>query len=139
MTAKPVGLEGVWPITPTPFDEEERIDPQSLERVVRFDPTYDFHRAAALLAHALGRIGETERAAKLFEEVTRISTLSETQYNYARFLAAQGRTNEAREWAQRVLAKKPTMPGYLKRRERPWFRRAEALMRQRRSAPAASG
>ncbi len=111
---------------------------EDLERAVRFDPKYDFHRAAALLAHALGRTGQTERAAKLFEEVTRISTLSETQYNYACFLAAQGRTEEAREWAQRVLAKKPTMPGYLRRRERPWFRKAEALMKQLRSKPAPS-
>lgn len=101
-----------------------------LERAVRFDPKYDFQRAAGLLAHALGRTGQAERAAKLFEDVTRTSTLSETQYNYACFLASQGRTEEAREWAQRVLSKKPTMPRYLQRRERPWFRAAAALMKQ---------
>ena len=103
---------------------------EDLERAVRFDPKYDFQRAAGLLAHALGRTGQAERAAKLFEEVTRTSTLSETQYNYACFLAAQGRREEAREWAQRVLAKKPTMPGYLRRRERPWFRKAAALIQR---------
>lgn len=101
-----------------------------LERAVRFNPKYDFQRAAGLLAHALGKTGETERAGKLFEEVTRTSTLSETQYNYACFLSAQGRTEEARDWAQRILAKKPTMPGYLRRRERPWFRKAAALVKQ---------
>ena len=51
-------------------------------------------------------------------------------YNYASFLAAQRRPSEAREWAQRILAKKPTMPGYLRRRERPWFRKAKALLKQ---------
>ena len=101
-----------------------------LERAVSSDPKYDFQRAAGLLAHALGRTGQTERAGKLFEEVTRTSTLSETRYNYACFLAAQGREEEARTWAQRVLAKKPTMPGYLRRRERPWFRKTEALLKQ---------
>jgi len=111
---------------------------EDLERAVRFDPKYDFQRAAGLLAHALGRTGQTERAAKLFEEVTRISTLSETQYNYACFLAAQGRREEAREWAQRVLAKKPTMPGFLRRRERPWFRKAAALLKQLPAKPASS-
>ena len=35
---------------------------------------------------------------------------------------------EAREWAQKILAKKPTMPGYLRRRERPWFRKANGLL-----------
>ena len=39
-------------------------------------------------------------------------------------------TAEAREWAERILAKKPTMPGYLRRRERPWFRKAKALLKQ---------
>ena len=48
--------------------------------------------------------------------------------NYASFLAAQQRTADAREWAERVLAKKPTMPRYLQRRERPWFRKASALL-----------
>jgi hypothetical protein len=101
-----------------------------LERAVSFDPKYDFQRAAGLLAYALGKTGQTERAAQLFEEVLRTSTLSETQYNHAAFLAAQGRQEEARAWAQRVLSKKPTMPGYLKRRERPWFRKAQALLKQ---------
>ena len=109
-----------------------------LERAVSFDPKYDFQRAPGLLAHALAKTGQTERAGKLFEEVTRISTLSETQYNYACFLAGQGRAEEAREWAKRILSKKPNMPRYLRRRERPWFRKAEALMKQLPARPAAS-
>ena len=45
-------------------------------------------------------------------------------YNYACFLAAAGRAAEAREWAERILRKKATMPDYIRRRERPWFRKA---------------
>jgi hypothetical protein len=101
-----------------------------LERVVARDPKYDFHRAIGVLAHALGKTGQPERAEPLFKAATDISTLSETYYNYASFLAAQQRTAEAREWAQKILAKKPTMPGYLRRRERPWFRKARALLKQ---------
>ncbi len=99
-----------------------------LERVVRTDPAYDFHQAMGLLAHAYAQTGQPEKADKLFQEATKISTSSETYYNYATFLAAQGRTAEARDWAQRLLAKKRNMPGYLKRRERPWFRKAEGLL-----------
>jgi hypothetical protein len=58
------------------------------------------------------------------------STLSETQYNYANFLAERGQPSEAKQWAQRILAKKATMPSYLKRRERPWFRKASALLKR---------
>jgi hypothetical protein len=101
-----------------------------LERVVSRDIKYDFHRAAGLLAHVYAETGQPERAEPLFKRVTTISTLSETYYNYANFLAAQQRNAEAREWAQRILAKKPTMPGYLKRRERPWFRRASGLLKR---------
>lgn len=100
-----------------------------LERVVSQDATYDFHRAAGLLAWAYANLGEPEKAEALFQEATKISTSSETYYNYARFLAAQKRDVEAREWAQRILAKKPSMPGYLRRRERPWFRKANSLLR----------
>ncbi len=99
-----------------------------LERVVRRDPKYDFQRAAGLLAHVYANTGQPDKAEALFREVTVTSTLSETYYNYALFLASQKREDEAQRWAQQILAKKPTMPGYLRRRERPWFRRAKALL-----------
>ena len=84
---------------------------------------------AGLLAHAYARTGQNEKAAQLFAKTTQISTLSETYLNYASFLAAQGDTNGAREWTERILAKKPTLPGYLRRRERPWFRKAKGLLK----------
>jgi len=99
-----------------------------LERVVASDSTYDFHRAAGLLAHAYANSGQPEKAEALFRQVVKISTSSETYYNYACFLHSQQRNAEAREWARQILAKKPTMPGYLRRRERPWFRKANALL-----------
>ena len=99
-----------------------------LERAVRSDPDYDFHRAKGLLAWAYAQTGQAEKADKLFREATRISTISETYYYYALFLESQGRGAEAREWAKKILDKKPTMPGYLRRRERPWFRRASAVL-----------
>jgi len=106
-----------------------------LETVVARDAKYDYHRAAGLLADTLAKGGQAERAAALFAQVTALSTNSETQYNYASFLAASGCPGDAREWAQRLLAKKATMPAYLRRRERPWFRRAAALLK-RLPAPA---
>ena len=101
-----------------------------LERATAKDPKYDFYRAAGLLAHAYANTGQTEKADALFRSTVQISTLSETYLNYSSFLASQGRTAEARDWAQKILAKKPTLPGYLKRRERPWFRKAKGLLKQ---------
>lgn len=99
-----------------------------LERAVGADPDYDFHRAKGLLGWAYAQTGKADKANVMFREATRISTISETYYHYALFLQSQGRIAEAREWAQRILDKKPTMPGYLRRRERPWFRKASGLL-----------
>ena len=99
------------------------------EVVVARDPKYDFHRAIGLLAHAYANTGQAAKAETLFKQATDASTLSETYLNYANFLAAQCRTAEARDWAQRVLARKPTMPRYLQRRERPWFRKASGILK----------
>ena len=99
-----------------------------LERTLRSDPEYDFHRAKGLLAWAYAQTGQNEKADTMFREAVRLSTLSETYYHYALFLESQDRKAEARIWAQRILDKKPSMPGYLKRRERPWFRKASGLL-----------
>jgi hypothetical protein len=101
-----------------------------LERVVAKDPKYDFNRAIGLLAHAYGLAGQADRADALFKTATEVSTLSETCYNYASFLATQHRPAEAREWAERILAWRKTLPGYLRRRDRSWFRRAKALLKK---------
>jgi hypothetical protein len=101
-----------------------------LEKVFAKEPGYDFYRAGGLLAHAYARTGQTERAEELFRYVTARSVASETYLNFAELLAAEGKNAEAREWAQKVLDKKPNMPGYLKRRERPWFRSANKLLRR---------
>ena len=74
------------------------------------DPEYDFHRAAGLLAHAYALTGQKEKAEALFRQSTVLSTLSETYLNFADLLASEGRNAEARQWAQKVLDKKPTMP-----------------------------
>ena len=101
-----------------------------LEQVIAREPKYDSHRAMALLAHASAQTGDPAQAAELFARVTEASTLPETYYNYAAFLAAQGRPDEARTWAQRIIDHRDSMPLYVRRRERPWFRKAKALMKR---------
>ena len=121
----PIYRRGIAEIELRDFEAAVR----DLELVAARDGKYDLHRAAGLLAHACANTGQADRADALFRQATELSTASETYYNYATFLAARGRTAEAREWANKVLAKKPTMPRYLQRRERPWFRRANALLK----------
>lgn len=103
---------------------------RDLERVVKVDPKYDFNRAAGLLAHAYAISGQKDKAQTAFERATAISTSTEVQYYYVAFLASQKRDAEAREWLQRIQAKRSTMPSFQKRRDRPWFRKAAGLRRQ---------
>ena len=101
-----------------------------LERVVAADRKFDYYRAAGLLADAYARTGQMDRAEPWFAEVTQISSTPETLYNYASFLKTANRRDEAREWAQKILAKTRTLPRYMQRRERPWFRKGKALLKE---------
>ena len=101
-----------------------------LEHVATADPGYDFQRAAGLLALADWKTGDIERAQRLFEQVLRTSTLTETQLNYAEFLAETGHREQAKQQAMRIRDKRAGMPGFQRRRERKLFRRNGALLRK---------
>ncbi len=106
-----------------------------LERVVAADRKFDYYRAAGLLADAYARTGELEKAADLFRLATQFSSTCETLFNYANYLKLQNKTTEAREWTAKLLAKKRTLPRYMQRIERPWFRKGKALERVLGSIP----
>jgi hypothetical protein len=101
-----------------------------LEKVVASEPKYDFYRATGMLASAYALAGQPQQAEAQFQKATGISTLSETYLNYATFLADERRPDEARQWAQRILDKKKTMPRFAQRGERPWFQKAKALLKK---------
>jgi hypothetical protein len=101
-----------------------------LERVVAGDRKFDYYRAAGLLADAYSKTGQLERANQLFAEVTQISTTPETLYNYANFLKTANRREESCDWLKKLEAKKRTLPRYMQRRERPWFRKGKTLIKE---------
>jgi hypothetical protein len=100
-----------------------------LERVCRQEVRYDHDRAAGSLAQAYALAGQADSAEAWFAQARQFSNEPEIHYNYACFLRQQGRTTEAREVAQAILRRKRGMPRYLKRLERPWFRKASAFLR----------
>ena len=99
-----------------------------LEHVVGTRPEVRLQRAAGLLAFALGKTGQPDRALALFADVTQSFDAVGDRVQLRGAPRGAGATAEAREWAERVLRKKATMPTYLRRRERPWFRKASALL-----------
>lgn len=101
-----------------------------LQRVVASDQKFDYYRAAGLLADAYARTGRLDEAAQTFEQPVQFSTTPELLYNYASFLKTAGRVEEAREWAKRLMGKKRSLPRYMQRVERPWFRKGKALEKE---------
>jgi len=101
-----------------------------LEYVVSKDIRFDYHRATGLLGDAYARTGNLERAAFYFAPAVQYSTTPETLYNYANFLKLAGKKEEAREWVEKLAAKKRTLPRYMRRVERPWFGKGKALQKE---------
>jgi hypothetical protein len=101
-----------------------------LERVVKQDPKYAYTRASSLLARAYAKLGRTAEADAAFSRLLQLSTSSESLAVTAEFYLAQGRMDEAIEIAQKLLARRVTMPGFQRRRDRVWLRRASAVLRK---------
>jgi hypothetical protein len=100
-----------------------------LERVVKLDPKYAYSRAQSLQARALTKLGRTAEAETAFGRLLELSTSSESLAVAAEFYLEQGRAEEARDIARRLLARKVTMPAFQRRRDRVWLRQASKVIR----------
>ena len=101
-----------------------------LQHVVAKDPKFDYYRATGLLGDAYARTGQVEKAAYYFAPAVQYSSTPETLFNYASYLKAAGQKQEAEEWVKKLAAKKRTLPRYMQRVERPWFRKGKALQKE---------
>jgi hypothetical protein len=101
-----------------------------LEHVVAKDPKFDYYRATGLLGDAYARTQDFAKAAYYFAPAVEYSTTPETLYNYANYLKSVGQKQEAAEWAKKLAAKKRTLPRYMQRVERSWFRKGKALEKE---------
>lgn len=101
-----------------------------LEYVLGKDSKFDYYRATGLLGDAYARTGDLDKAAVYLAPAAQFSTTPETLYNFANYLKLVGKKEEAREWAQKLAAKKRTLPRYMQRLERPWFRKGKVLLKQ---------
>ena len=106
-----------------------------LEPVARAEPNYRFYDASLTLAECYEQLGRDDRAKAAYQEILGRTTVSRAYYGYGKLLSKLGDRDQAREMMRQILAKKPALPRYLRRQERPWFRKAEAFLK----AGAASG
>ena len=109
---------------------EHAVAIPDLEYVVAKDPKFDYYRATGLLGDAYARTGDLEKAGVYFAPAAQFSTTPETLCNYANFLKLSGRKEEALEWLQNLAAKKKTLPTYMRRAARPWFKKGKGLQKE---------
>ena len=108
-----------------------------LQHVVKANPKYAYSRAQCLLGQALARSGRNDEAEPVFQRLIESTTASESIVAAAEFFAGSSREPQALELAERVLARRATMPSYQKRRDAKWLRKARALQRRLRKSAAA--
>lgn len=106
--------------------------------VVAREPKYDYSRARCLLARALARSGQTAEAMAEFDRLVETSSACESAVMAAEFYAANGKPRQAYELVDTILARRPTMPAYQRRRDRKWLRMARKIARKLRSVPPAA-
>lgn len=101
-----------------------------IEPIIKADPKFDYWNGAASLASAYAQVGRVDEADALYRKVIDNSTTPQNLYNYAAFLAAQKRPADARATLDQLMQKKHTLPRYMQRIERPWFRKGKSLAKQ---------
>lgn len=102
---------------------------EDLRRVVEQDPSFKFYRAALELAAVYETLGEDEQAAKTYQAILDRTTVSGAYYGLGALQAKHGNQDEAKRLLQEILAKQPGLPRYLRRQERPWVRKAKAMLK----------
>jgi hypothetical protein len=100
-----------------------------LERVVRREPNYHFYDAHVTLAQCYERVGRDDAARAAYQDILSRTTVSPAYFGYGVLLDRLGEREQARQMMKQILAKKPALPRYLRRQERPWFRKAEAFLK----------
>jgi hypothetical protein len=100
------------------------------EAVIAIDPSHAFHAAHVELAETYAALGRTDDSAAAYEAILGRTTISRAYYGYGKLLAERGEKDRARKMLREILAKQAALPRYLRRQERPWLRRAKALLKE---------
>jgi len=101
-----------------------------LEFAFRTEPKLDLYRGGMFLARAYVAVGREAEADDVFSGAMRYTSTPEMLFSYAEFLKSRNRTEEAREWLDRLEEKRRTAPRFMQRTNRAWFKKGKALSKQ---------
>jgi tetratricopeptide (TPR) repeat protein len=100
-----------------------------LQGVVAENPKHDYGHSLMGLAETLAALGETDAAIATWQRVTENHSYPRARVQLAELYLQQGQPELARAQVQEVLADDPHAPGFQRKRDRVWIRRAKRLVR----------
>lgn len=101
-----------------------------LEKVVSENPKHDYGHSMMALAETLTALGETDAAIAMWQRVTSNHSYPRAKVQLAELLLAKGQKSEARTEIQEVINDDPHAPGFQRKRDRVWIKRAKKLAGQ---------
>jgi hypothetical protein len=101
-----------------------------LEGVVGENPKHDYGYSQMALAETLSALGETDRAVKVWQQVTENHSYPRAKVQLAELYRAKNHSDLARREVNEVVADDVHAPAFQRRRDRVWVRRARALSRK---------
>jgi len=101
-----------------------------LQGVVDEDPKHDYGHTLMALAETQGALGEVDAAIATWQRVTANHSYARARVQLAEQLARRGENDAARAEITEVLTDDPHNPGFQRRRDRFWIKRARKLIDQ---------
>jgi tetratricopeptide (TPR) repeat protein len=101
-----------------------------LEGVVKENPKHDYGYSQMALAETYTALGETDAALALWKQVTEAHSYPRAKVQLAELYLARQQPELARTEVREVLSDDAHAPGFQRKRDRVWVRRARGLMRK---------
>jgi len=100
-----------------------------LEAVVAENPKHDYGYSLMAFAETLTALGESDRALAIWKQVTDNHSYPRAKVQLAELYLLKGQKEPARSELNEVLADDLHAPGFQRKRDRVWVRRAKGLLR----------
>jgi hypothetical protein len=101
----------------------------ALERVIKENPTHEYGATLMMYAEALGQLGERDAAIETWKRVLENHGYARARVQLAELLLQKGDKETARRELQDVIADSGHGPAFQRKRERPWVKRADSLLK----------
>jgi hypothetical protein len=101
-----------------------------LEGVCKENPKHDYGHSLMAYAETLAALGDTDGALTVWEHVLQNHSYARARYQVAELYVAKGKPALARQQLDELLADDIHAPGFQRKRDRVWVRRAKRLRRK---------